>query len=713
METQAKIIKSIPVVVEAAKRMGKIDKSLSISEIINSEEDLKVINDLEMNILAQQAGKTDIIEIVTTADNPEEAKDFANHLANAFIDFSVQQKNAHIDEAAEFIQDQLEYYKANLTRLEQRLEEFKKQNLDEISLTSDKATDLLKEYDDIMKRNKTLNMQMEQLKERLKSPENSYIDWVSAEEQDNALTALNTELVQLQIDKEALLIYQTPKSPEVIDMEEQIQKICRDLIKELESKIKMLDERAKVIAEKLDRLPGNDLEYNRINRELKINEDIYSLLNSKYQEAKIKQAEKVKEMSVVEYATLSLKFVEGGKWSKTLLGLVIGLLLGLVVAFVMETLDTSIGAIQDVEEYLKIPVLGVIPHFDIESIRAKIIKNNPSAGDDPYLEYHSELVTQFSPKSPIAESYRSLATNIDFTRLKYEGSNSFIVTSSTMQEGKSTSIVNLALALSQMGHRTLVVGCNLRRPSIYKIFGLDIGPGIKDICLGLTDWRSCVRNINDVALGKMSVTEELLRDGAWSRLNIVTCGGVYHNPSELLNAPKMKEFLDEIKQEFDIVLIDCPPVLPVTDAAIIASKVDGSVLVYQVGKIARGALRRAISHLEAVNANVWGVVLNDFKAEISGFGTDAAYYGKYYGSTEENSDLDSEAGDKKFNVDKLRKWTDSAISKAQSIFNRKSEYDVEEEMPPYTNGRGYAGGFDSDKNSQENDKDSEDKSTEK
>jgi capsular exopolysaccharide synthesis family protein len=240
-------------------------------------------------------------------------------------------------------------------------------------------------------------------------------------------------------------------------------------------------------------------------------------------------------------------------------------------------------------------------------------------------------VTQFRPKSPIAEAYRTLATNIDLQRLKREGANEFVITSSSMQEGKSTTIANLAIAMAQLGHRTLVVECNLRRPTDYKIFGLDMGPGVRDISLGMVHWRQTVRNINDIALGKMSVTEELLRDGAWSRLNFVTCGAIYHNPSEILSTPKMAEFLREAKQEYDVVLIDCPPVLPVTDAAIIGSKVDGVILVYQVGKVARGALKRAKTHLEAVNAEVWGVVLNDFKAEISGFSPDTAYYGKYYG----------------------------------------------------------------------------------
>lgn len=672
LETQAKIITSLNVVVQAAKRLDYIDSTKTLSDIVQSKEDIDKINVLTKRILTQQSGKTDIIDIVTTAGDPEEAKAFANHLADSFIEYSINQKNASINEATNFIIEQLANYKVNLELSEKAIENFKRNNLAEISFASNKIIDLQAELDAINEKVTSLTKQMRQLENRLASPKKSFIDWVSDVDQNPGLNELNIRLVNLQLQKEKLLIYQTSSSPEVVELEEQIQSIIKDMLKEFKEKLEQLSNRAVELTSRLQNLPGNDLIFSRMSRDLTVNEEIYSLLNQKYQEAKIKQAEKIKEMSVVEYATYAIESIQGGKWSKTVLGLVIGLLLGLVVAFIMETLDTSIGAIQDVEEYLKTAVLGVIPHFDKDHIRAKIIKNNPQAANDPYMDFHCELVTQFSPKSPIAESYRTLATNIDFTRLRHEGANQFVVTSATMQEGKSTTIVNLAIVLAQIGHRTMIVGCNLRRPTLYKVFGLEIGPGVKDICLGLTDWRSCIKNINDVALGKMSVTEELLRDGAWSRLSIITCGGVYHNPSEILSTPKMRNFLTELKDEYDIVLIDCPPILPVTDAAILASKVDGSIIVYQVGKIARGALKRAKSHLEAVNASVWGVVLNDFKAEIAGFGADTAYYGKYYGTSAEKKYKSSvEKVMDKVSVENVLNFKDKTLSKARQLFSKK------------------------------------------
>jgi capsular exopolysaccharide synthesis family protein len=635
LETQAKIIRSLPVVALTAQRMGLVDSTLTEKEIINSPQQVSVVNDMIGEILTQQVGKTDIIDIIITTNSSEKARLFANTLAEVFVEYSLKTKNQQVDQATDFIGNQLDLYKAKLEETENQLEAFKRENLDKISLADNNTFALQQELDEIVKERRMLELQLAQMNNRLLDPDETAIDWISEYRTDLTMVDLNSKLINLEIEKETLSLYQTPNSPEIMDLETQIQRIIKDIITEFDGRLEVLTEREAELEERLSKFPMNDVIYNRLQRELKINEEIYSLLRTQYQEARIRQSERIQEMSIVERATYALEIPEGGKWSKTVLGLIVGLLLGLVVAFIMKTLDTSIGAIQDVEEYLKTTVLGVIPHFDKEEVKARILKNNPQAEKDQYLDFHSMLVTQFRPKSPIAESYRTLSTNIDFLRLKREGANQFVITSTTMQEGKSTTIANLAIAMAQMGHRTLLVGCNLRRPTDYKIFGLDMGPGVKDISLGLIHWRQAVRNINDIALGKMSVTEELIRDGAWSRLNIITCGAIYHNPTEIFSTPKMAEFLRESKEEYDVVLIDCPPVLPVTDAAILGSKVDGVILVYQVGKIARGALKRAKAHLETVNAEVWGVILNDFKAEISGFAPDTAYYGKYYGGDAE------------------------------------------------------------------------------
>src|SRR5207247_1748440 len=172
-----------------------------------------------------------------------------------------------------------------------------------------------------------------------------------------------------------------------------------------------------------------------------------------------------------------------------------------------------------------------------------------------------------------------------------------VITSPTLQEGKTTTIVNLALTLAQSGQRTLLIGGNMRRPSIHRFFGIEREPGLSDILVGSTPWRDCVRTVADILMGRFEM-EDIMAAPGLDNLHIIEAGPIPANPSELLSTPKMAEFLRAVRDEYDIVLIDTPPVLPVTDSAIVASQADGVILVYQAGKVGRLELRPAKSHIE-------------------------------------------------------------------------------------------------------------------
>jgi capsular exopolysaccharide synthesis family protein len=227
----------------------------------------------------------------------------------------------------------------------------------------------------------------------------------------------------------------------------------------------------------------------------------------------------------------------------------------------------------------------------------------------------------------VAEAYRSLRTNLEFTKIA-RPARSFLITSSTLEEGKSTTVANLAMALAQGGKRVLVIESDLRRPLIHTYFGLSREPGLTEVLLGTLDWREAQRSLADVFLGKLDMNS-LVRTPGLENLSFLTSGTLPANPAELLGAAPMRSLIREVTEEFDVVLFDSPPVLPVTDAAVLASQVDGVVLVYQLGRAGRGLLRRAKSHLETVQADLRGVILNDIKAEVSEFSSPEYYYQDY------------------------------------------------------------------------------------
>jgi tyrosine-protein kinase Etk/Wzc len=624
--TQTRVLTSLPLMARLAQHLGRVPKDLDFKAILDTPEHVAQLSNLQSQVFAEQAGKTNIVQITAEAATREEATSIVNGLADVFAEWSLEEKNRQVIEAKNFIAQQLEQAEGRLKEAEDALQTFMEANIDHLSLTTDEMARLQKEKTEVRQQRTTLERQVEQLEVRMQSG-SGHIDWISSTELgDSNLKRFNDKLIELQIQREHLLVHQTEASPEVQAIEGEIQTLLHNLSREYRATLADLEERAVRIGEELALVPKNDAELNRLRRDRTVANDAYTLLKTKYEEAAIREAEKIREVSVVEYATSAATIIQGGKLSKSLVGGLVGLVLGFVLALVIESMDTSIATIEEIESYLEVPVLGVIPHINREAVLDILESENPHLSRESLTPY-SGLVAQFGPKSPVAEAYRSLRTNLEFTKLA-RPARSFLLTSSTLEEGKSTTVANLALALAQSGKRVLVVESDLRRPLIHTYFGLPREPGLTEVLLGTLDWRDAERSLADVFLGKLDM-DSLVKTPGLENLSFITSGKLPANPAELLGAAPMRALIREVTEEFDVVLLDSPPVLPVTDGAVLASQVDGVLLVYQLGRAGRGTLRRAKSHLQAVQADLRGVILNDIKAEVSEFSS-AEYYYQYY-----------------------------------------------------------------------------------
>jgi capsular exopolysaccharide synthesis family protein len=191
--------------------------------------------------------------------------------------------------------------------------------------------------------------------------------------------------------------------------------------------------------------------------------------------------------------------------------------------------------------------------------------------------------------------------------------------------------------MAQAGQKVLIIGSDFRKPTIYKIFGLPRGPGLSDVLIRKTPLKKAIMTATDMLLGGELEYERILRTQGIENLHILTSGERTHNPAELLSFPEMNDLIQELRQNFDVVLFDSPPTLPVTDSAILGAKTDGVILVYQAGKTSRHALYRSKIQLENVNVKVWGVIINNLKARYIEDVTPYQryrYYG-YYGEKKE------------------------------------------------------------------------------
>lgn len=215
------------------------------------------------------------------------------------------------------------------------------------------------------------------------------------------------------------------------------------------------------------------------------------------------------------------------------------------------------------------------------------------------------LISLKNPKSRASEAYRTLRTNIQFSSLDEE-IKSIVVTSSGPGEGKSTTMANLAITMAQSGKRVVLIDCDFRKPTIHKKFGLPNSQGL----------------INILAQDKKF--EEIVITTDVNNLYVITCGPVPPNPAELLGTRKMKTLLSELTKVFDMVLIDAPPVLAVTDAQILSTIVNGTIIVSAYGKSDKNALLQSKLHIEKVGGKILGIVINMVPEQTIG------YYGKYY-----------------------------------------------------------------------------------
>ncbi|MBI5184562.1 MAG: polysaccharide biosynthesis tyrosine autokinase, partial [Nitrospinae bacterium] len=630
LETQAQIIKSYPIMEIVAKKIGKLDPNLTTDEIRQNNDLLNQVLELKTQVETEREGFTNLINITVTSFEPKFSQKLANTVAEAYKEQNIKEKNKRADDAVSFIGNQLKVVKGRMTEAEEKLKEYRENNklisLDTQSrITLESVTQketLLSKLESGIKEIQSMVHSLEN-KDALSTK--SVEGGIFADQTSPSFLRLNDQLSNLRVSMDTLQLVYTENHPEVIEVKSQIEKICGNMLKELTAQLRTMEKRKgellsdlNVAREQFQNLPQSGLNLARLERDVKLQYEVYALLEQKYQEALIRQAEKVEEVTIVKPALEPYEPINPPNTASTaFIGIILGMTLGLVFSFISETLDTSIGTIEDVEEFIGVPVIGIIPFVSEEEVREILLKkaDTTQVQDEEVLGRNARLVSHFAPHSTLAESYRTLRTNIQFASLE-KNAKVLLFTSSSPKEGKSTTTSNVAMTMAQVGLRTLLIDADMRKPMVNKIFGLEREPGLSDILIGNCEIEESIKTVTDIMMGKMGM-EDIMKTPGIDNLNIITSGVIPPNPSELLNSPRMTEFIATVREMYDVVIFDTTPVLPATDAAVLGSKVDSVILVYKAGQIARGALKRAKVQMDNVNAKILGVVLNALKSEVS------------------------------------------------------------------------------------------------
>ncbi len=621
MVTHAYIITSFPVLCQTAKFLEWIPKDISEEEIQDSQQHLSVIRRLKAMVVPEPQEGTNIINIRVKSENARESAKVANAFARSYREYNIQEKNKKTFETKAFIEEQLRLTSNRLRLAENELQAFK-ESYGLISLDAQTQNTLNRLYAVETEFEKT-KVDIAEVESQLKMIQTHKVptsgilnDSFFAASPSSPVYGLKTKLSDLLLKRQTLLINFTDKHPRVKEIDDQVNAVLHETEKELQSLLNSYNIRKNDFTQRINQLrrenmslPEKGLQLVRLQRDVELQESLYSQLKEKYQETLIQESGKVEEVTIVKPALPPEEpFNIPSKLMIVVTGIVMGLVIGVVFAFLAEVFDTSMGTIEDVEELLNVPVLGIIPQLDDE-IKGKRRTDRRLPTED---RTH-DLVTHYEPKSMGAEAFRALRTNLQFLRLEMKG-KLFLITSSFVQEGKTLNVVNLALSMAQAGNKVLLVDADLRKPSVHRVFGLSREPGITDYVLGNYHWQEVTNTISDVMLGDFGI-DDILKTPGMDNLNVVTAGTKPPNPTEILSSSRFREFLAEANKVYDFVFVDSPPILPVADAAEIAPLMDAVFLVYTVGKIGRGVLKRAKSNLDNVDAKVLGVILNNVKPE--------------------------------------------------------------------------------------------------
>ncbi len=396
-------------------------------------------------------------------------------------------------------------------------------------------------------------------------------------------------------------------NPEALKLADELNQLHLEIMATAKAEIRKIDRQIGRLAvkiqqlqAKLARLPAKQMEYAELKRKNDKLAAIYQETLSKYQQAQLSTVTETEEIEVLDPAIEPERPVNSNKKVKAVAGAAGALFIGLGLTILLEALNKSLKTVDDVKRYLKLNVLGTIPKVDFDDVFE-------FQDSEKLKKIDQQLVTHDYSPTPIGEAYRSLRTSIMFSK-NVGRIQTLVVTSMEPGDGKSFTSANLAITFAQQKSNTLLVDTDLRRGVLHNTFGVPKEPGFS----------------NYLTLGLPLV--ELINETHIPNLSLISCGSLIPNPSELLGSHQMRRFLDEVRRRFDIIIFDTPPLNAATDAVVMGTQVDATVIVIRAAKTNRDVARQKLELYKHVPAKVIGVVLNGTTPDLAHEGYSYYHY---------------------------------------------------------------------------------------
>lgn len=563
---------------------------------------------------------TSLVRIKFTHSDPVLAQKIANTLAEVFVNNNLTRVTQFSNRAEDTLAKEI----ANLqTSIKHQQEvQFNYARAKNLPLTPEPGTNL--EF----ARLATLSQQLlaaendrknlQAMYEAASKEENPYS--VPDVQSSERVSKLREKIEALKEKRDALLVIYTPEWPEVkkLDaqlkpLEEQLAKAPNEVVAAMKSRYQAAVARENSLRRAYDQQKGTTTQQTRdqidmlsMSQELETNKQSLNTLLQRQRELQVTSNDRSNDVSIATASRLPKTPIGPPRLRNIFVAFLLALVAGIGLAFLLDFLDDTVKSVDDVDRYIHLPALAMIPASRGERARLTGKAVPPGAPSET-----TALAMISDVRSPIAEAYRHLRTSLLLSSAG-QPPKTILVTSSQPSEGKTTTAINTAVMLAQTGAEVLIVDCDLRRPRLHAHFE------VKNT-RGLTNWLS----------GETDLDGLLQAYELQPNLKLLTSGPIPPNPAELLGSEEMRRLLGLLGERFSHIVIDSPPAISFTDASILSTMVDGVMLVVHGGKSSRAVVRRARQQLLDVGAHIFGVVLNNVKLETQDY-----YYSSYYGGAD-------------------------------------------------------------------------------
>lgn len=629
-ETQYKIIQSRTIAAKVVEKLhldrdlvflglDTIEDETELSEKLTASDPIEI---LRQGLIVDPFMDSRLVRIRYRGVDPEKITTISNALVAAYIEQNLDRKLSSTRNALEWLNSQLGDLKGKLEISENNLYNFLKEN-DILSTSMDQKTDIvgtrLVQLNGELGRYHTKQLLLKSEYESLQGAvdgSQSLENIASAEIVRNPLIKeLKITIERLHGQYADLLSRYKERHPDVIRIKSQLDRAKENLQREVKNIIEAkrleyfgakktmaaIQQEMEKVKQHARLLTLKEVEYNRLLRDKQSNLHVFEQVLSRAKEIDLSSMMRVNNIRMLDAAMVPDIPVLPRVRINIIISVLLGLLLGLGAAILLELFDKTLRNTEDVERFLKLPLLGILPEV-------KIKQDQPEAA----IPNAAEILSFLKPKSSIAECCRQVRTNISFMSPGKPISR-VLVTSSSPREGKTTIVSNLGITMANSGRRVLVLDTDMRRPRIHKAFRVSNEYGL-----------------SNVIMGTMKLEDAILKTEI-ENLELLTCGPIPPNPAELIGSDEFEKLVDRLSEIYDWIIFDSPPVIAVTDSLILSKMVDGVVLVVKFGSTHREVAAQARKHLTDVNANILGAVINNLDLDSKEYGNYYYYYHQRYG----------------------------------------------------------------------------------